>query len=149
MSYNLMVFEPEAAPKDYPRFLEWYQRQVQWREDHSYGDPAVTSVRLRGWLSEMIAIFPSINADDLPEDEALASEYSIGKEFIYASFAWSKTEEAYAAVFALAGKLRLGFFNVSSDGQEVWQPSGGGLVLAHSKANRGLMNKVRGVFDKL
>jgi hypothetical protein len=43
MSYDLMVFEPEAAPKEHDRFLEWYGVQTKWSEGHSYGDPAITS----------------------------------------------------------------------------------------------------------
>jgi hypothetical protein len=32
MSYDLMVFEPEAAPKDHSRFLEWCAEQTEWNK---------------------------------------------------------------------------------------------------------------------
>jgi hypothetical protein len=73
------------------------------------------------------------------QDEAAVSDYSIGKQFIYAAFAWSKAEDAYRIVFSLAEKHRLGLFNVSSDDQEVRLPSDRGLVLAHGRNKPGLV----------
>jgi hypothetical protein len=46
MSYDLMVFEPEAAPKDHDAFMEWYVNLTKWN-DGPYDDPAQTSARLR------------------------------------------------------------------------------------------------------
>jgi len=150
MSYDLMVFEPEAAPKDHPRFLEWYFQQTKWQEGHSYGDPAITSTRLRDWLADIRQTFPSINVVDsaeLPEDEASATDYSIGKEFIYACFAWSKEAIAYQTVFDLAKKHGLGLFNVSSGCEEVWLPHLGKLTLAHQKESLTLLDKLRRRFS--
>jgi hypothetical protein len=147
MSYDLMVFEPQAAPKDHVRFLAWYREQTKWNEGHSYGDPAVTSSRLRDWFLEMNRQFPTLNGvsaeDELPQDEATAADYSIGKEIIYAAFAWSKAAEAYAAVFSLAKAHGVGFFNVSSEGEAVWLPDGGDLVLAHQKEKPSLLHRMR------
>ena len=45
MSYDLMVFDPEAAPVDRHAFMEWYEAQAEWSEDHSYDDPSVSTPR--------------------------------------------------------------------------------------------------------
>ena len=80
--------------------------------------------------------------EELPVDEASATDYSIGKQMIYGCFAWSKAAEAYEAAFELAGKHGVGFFNVSSAGEEVWLPEHGRLVLAHSK-KLGLIGRLK------
>jgi hypothetical protein len=132
-----MVFEPTAAPGGHVQFMIWYEQQTQWTEGHSYNDPAVSTANLRGWFMDIIQSFPPMNGplsqDDLPEDEASATDYSVGKSVIYCAFAWSKEQPAYDTVFALAQKYGVGFFDVSSGNEEVWLPVGGRLTLAHSK----------------
>ncbi|GAA0761653.1 hypothetical protein LRH25_21915 [Ideonella azotifigens] len=137
MSYDLMVFAPEAAPKDREAFMEWYDSQSEWEEEHSYDNPEVSAPGLRAWFLEMIQSFPAMNgpfsSDDLPEDEASVTDYSVGQSVIYAAFAWSKAEQAYEAMFSLAAKHGVGFFNASSENAEVWLPDGkGALSLTHT-----------------
>ena len=137
MSYDLLVFDPAAAPKDRAEFLSWWEQQSQWAEPHGYDDPAITTPALRGWFLEMILKFPAMNgpfaSDDVPEDEATVTDYSVGSSVIYAGFAWSKMEPAYEEAFSLAAKHRIGFFDASSEKGEVWFPGEGGkLVLLHS-----------------
>src|SRR5579872_4405815 len=99
MSYDLMVFEPEAVPASHEEFLDWYARQTKWSEDHGYDDPGITSERLRSWFEDIIQIFPPMNGPkQLPADEGSNTDYAIGTSFIYASFAWSKAEPAYMTV---------------------------------------------------
>jgi hypothetical protein len=145
MSYDLMVFEPGAAPPTHGSFISWYRKQTKWGEGHSYGDPSITSARLRAWLLDIAARFPSIDdgLSGLPADDGALSDYSIGKQFIYASFAWSRAEDAYRTVFDLAGKHALGFFDVSSNGQEIWLPSNGGLVLLHQERKPSMLAKIK------
>lgn len=59
MSYDLMVFRPEAAPKTRTGFIIRYHDQTKWAEGHSYNDPVVASGELRSWFTEMITIFLS------------------------------------------------------------------------------------------
>jgi hypothetical protein len=137
MSYDLMVFDAAQAPSERAEFLEWYEKQSEWEEPHSYDDPAVSSAALRAWFMEMIEAFPAMNGphrrSDLPEDIGTLTDYAVGKSVIYAAFRWSKAEVAYAAMFRLAEKHRVGFFNASSDRAEVWLPGpSGGLLLAHA-----------------
>jgi hypothetical protein len=53
------------------------------------------------------------------------TDYSIGKTMIDASFSWSEVSEMKAArdaVFSLAKKHRVGFFDVSANDGQVWLP---------------------------
>jgi hypothetical protein len=137
MSYDLMVFAPEAAPKDHESFLEWYEAQTQWTEPHRYDNPEVATTQLRSWFMDMIQSFPPMNGPFAPEDpvdESITTDYSIGNFVIYSGFAWSKAEQAYETMFRLAKKHGVGFFNASSPEPEVWFPdSNGELVRAQSK----------------
>ena len=132
-----MVFEPDSVPAEHDEFLEWYTRQTKWSEDHGYDDPANTSPHLRAWFYDIVQMFPSINKpvslDEPAADENSSTDYAIGRDFIYASFAWSKSEAAYMTVARLAEKHRLGLFNATSTGEEVWVPGDGKMVLAHDK----------------
>jgi AcrR family transcriptional regulator len=140
MSYDLMVFAVEAAPRERESFLEWYDQQSEWEEDHGYDDPSVSTAALRAWFMEMIKQFPAMNGPyasrEVPEEEAAAlTDYSVGRQVIYAAFAWSMAEQAYETVFSLAGKHNVGFFNASGPTGAVWLPDGkGGLTLAHEQA---------------
>lgn len=84
-----MVFDPKAPPSDREGFMEWYKRQVQWREEHGYDDPKVSTEELRAWFLDMIGQYPAMNgpyaSDDI--DNPKVTDYSIGKSAIYAAFA--------------------------------------------------------------
>ena len=129
MSYDLMVFRKEAAPKARTDFMKWYQDQTEWTEEHSYNDPANTSAELRNWFMEMIQTFPAMNgplaSDD--DDNSNVSDYSIGKDVIYVAFAWSLAEQAYNKMLELAEKHGVGFFDASSDNGDILFPDNGKL----------------------
>jgi hypothetical protein len=152
MSYDLMVFQPDAAPANHSDFLRWYLEVVEWDEGHSYDDPAITTPQLRAWFFETSEQFPPLNGpfskEDLPDDESTATDYSIGKSAIYACFAWSKVEPAYQRMFDLAAKHKLGFFNVSSNQEEVWLPIEDKMILTHQKTPPTLFNKLAKLFKR-
>lgn len=129
MSYDLMVFAPEVAPaKKRGPFLDWYDQQSEWEEAHDYDDAAVCTPALRAFYKELLLAFPPLAVEDGP-----GTDFTIGAALIYMSFEWDKVDEAYEAVFRLAGKHAVGFFDVSSDLAETWLPdSKGGLYIAHS-----------------
>lgn len=123
MSYDLMVFDQNKAPKTKAKFMKWYQKQIEWSEDHNYQSIDITSTNLRNWFLEMIKTFPSMNGTFAPDDimleqkenaELYLSDYSIGYHIIYVAFSWSLVEEAYNLVRKLAKKYDIGFFDVSS-----------------------------------
>ena len=134
MSYDLMVFEKTAAPKNRKDFMEWYENQTEWSEDHGYDDPAVSSKDLQAWFMEIKKTFPPMNGPYAPsdeefdnmEDDSYVTDYSIGKDVIYAAFAWSLADEAYETVKKLAKEYAVGFFDVSSDEGEIIFPDGEG-----------------------
>lgn len=127
-----MVFAPDAAPKKRPAFLDWYEEQTEWEEDHGYDDPAVATPALQAFHAGLAAVFPPVPpGEDEPQS---GTEYTIARGLIYLSFLdWDRIDQAHETVFALAAKHGLGFFDVSSDLAEVWLPDNkGGLRIAHS-----------------
>lgn len=124
-----MVFRPDIAPRTRPEFMSWYHEQTQWSEGHGYDDPAITSVNLRSWFLEMIETHPAMNgpyANEEDEDNEFVTDYSIGKDVIYAAFSWSLAEQAYEKMKALAEKHGVGFFDASADEGNILFPSDNG-----------------------
>jgi hypothetical protein len=118
MSYDLLVFEASTAPRERAAFLEWYERQVAWSEPHGYNDPAETSEALRRWYDIMTADWPNMNPpepDEVDVDDPRLTDYSIGREVIYAAFPWPRAEEAYDRVRRAAVEAGVGFYDVSGD----------------------------------
>jgi hypothetical protein len=133
MSYDLMVFAPEAAPAKRPAFLDWYDEQTEWEDEQEHLDPSVATPALQAFHRDMIESFPPLD-DDQDEEAANGTEYIFNESLIYMSFGgWGNVDEAYETVFRLAAKHELGFFDVSSDLAETWLPDRkGGLRIAHS-----------------
>lgn len=129
MSYDLMVFDPAKAPDDKASFMRWYGEQTKWSEAHTYSDTKVSSEQLQRFYEELVLTFPSMNVDDdvfeameeAGTDNRL-TEYSLGKEVIYAAFAWSVAEEGYNMMRELAMKHNVGFFGVSGSDGEIIRP---------------------------
>lgn len=122
VSYDLMVFEKTKAPETRAEFIAWYEKQTRWEEEHDYQTITVSSPALQSWFMEMKAVFPPMNGEYAPEDdliekdeilEARLTDYCIGRDVIYAAFAWSVAEEAYERTRMLAQKHGVGFFDVS------------------------------------
>jgi hypothetical protein len=132
MSYDLMVFNKEYAPKTRNEFIDWYREQTKWKEAHSYDDPAITSPELRNWFLEMIQTFPAMNGpyanhSDEDDDNDHITGYSISMSCIYTDFRWSVVEEAYDTSLKLAKKYGVGFYDVSSDEGDILFPENGEL----------------------
>ena len=124
MSYDLMVFEKTKAPDTKKEFMAWFEKQTEWSEGHDYQSIGVSSPALQNWFMEMKDTFPPMNGEYAPdvelldEDEDLenhVTDYSIGREVIYAGFSWSVVDEAYELVQKLAQKHGVGFFDVRSE----------------------------------
>jgi hypothetical protein len=134
MSYDLIVFAPEAAPAKRDAFLDWYDEQTEWDDGQAYDNPAVSTPALQAFFAELAAEFPPAREDAAQSDADTGTDYTIGSSLIYMSFLdWDKIDRAHEAVYSLAAKHGLGFFDVSSDLAEVWLPDKkGGLRIAHS-----------------
>ena len=132
MSYDLMVFEPTAAPNDRKQFMEWYGEQTKWTEGHSYNDPIVSSPGLKAWFQEMIQVFPAMNGPyaSADVDNPKITDHCIGKAVIYSSFRWSCAEEAHSTMKQLAIKHNVGFFDVSADEGEIVFPDKSGTEVS-------------------
>jgi hypothetical protein len=118
MSYDLMVFDPAAAPHERAAFVEWYHHQAEWSEGHDYSDPANTTPALRAWYNAIRKVYPALNGPDAVSDDDKiddAADYSIGHHVIYANFRWSQAEQAYPLVRSLAVTYGVGFYDVSGD----------------------------------
>ncbi len=137
MSYDLMVFEKTKAPGTKKEFMAWFEKQTEWNEEHDYQSINVSSPALQNWFMEMKDTFPPMNGDFAPdvdlldEDENLerhVTDYSIGREVIYAAFAWSVADEAYDLMRKLAQKYEVGFFDVSGNNGDIILPNGNVIV---------------------
>lgn len=125
MSYDLMVFDAAVPPSGHDGFMSWYHEQAEGIEQHGYDNPDVTAPELRGWFFDMIEQFPAMNGPHASQDDddPKVSDYSIGRSVIYVAFAWSQAELAYHTSFRLAEKHGVGFFNLSSEEEQVWMPN--------------------------
>ncbi len=136
MSYDLLVFEPSAAPRDRATFMAWWDEQSAWAEEHGYNDPIVCSPALQAWYGEITRSYPNLNGPDVSDDDIgnTHTDYSLGTAVIYGAFAWTEAENAYPLVRELAVKHSVGFFDASCDepepeiyfpGETLRPPSGG------------------------
>ncbi len=140
MSYDLIVFDPRAAPKEREAFMKWYDEQVEWGEQHSHDDPAVCAPSLRAWFMDMIVEFPAMNGPHAAEDvdDPRMTDYCVGASLVCAAFSWSQAEPAYRAAFSVARKHGLGFLDISSSSSDVWGPTADGTYeILHSETIRG------------
>jgi len=137
MSYDLMVFAPEAAPEGREAFMHWFRKVTKWGEEHDYDDPAYTSPKLRDWYGDMVSVFPDMNgpngvADDHPShDSGHVTDYTCARDAIYVGFSWNVAEEAYDHTLTYAAIHKVGFFDVSTPDGAVWLPSASGYRVVH------------------
>lgn len=128
MSYDLMVFDVNKAPKTKTEFLEWYKEGTDWKEGNLYDDITISTPSVQQWYYEMIKNYPPMNGKFSPTDEELEeiegleermTDYSISDSFIYMCFAWSVAEEAYETTVRLAAEYGLGVFDLSKSEEEM------------------------------
>lgn len=131
MSFDLMVFNPDVAPKDHTEFIGWYEKVTEWEDDATYDNPTSAHPKLYQWYKDMQVAFPDMNGPDADDDidnmSDNASDYGIAVNIIYVGFSWSVAEEAFDKAIALAAKNRVGFFDPQSE--TVFFPSGDSNLL--------------------
>ncbi|GAA4770744.1 hypothetical protein GCM10023219_16800 [Stakelama sediminis] len=118
MSYDLVVFDPDVAPRERGAFNAWFAAQLEWAEDRDYSDPAGTHANLLRFYQEMRKHYPAMNGPDATQDDDeidRSADYCIGMSFIYATFPWSLAEDIYPVFRNLSVECGVGFYDVSGD----------------------------------
>lgn len=121
MSYDLLIFKGEDAPRDKNEFKKWYEELVDWKSEYDYHDYKQSDEAIQAFFLELIETFPPMNgplALESMEEDSYATDYSIGENFIYCGFSWLVFDTAGDIVKSLAKKHHLGFFGIS-DYQEI------------------------------
>jgi hypothetical protein len=110
-----MVFEPTAAPRDRPAFLEWYREQTRRSEDHGYDDLNVCSPALQRWFADIAQIFPAMNGSQASENcgDSHVTDHCCGRTVIYSAYAGSVAAAAFERTRELAIAHSVGFFAAS------------------------------------
>ena len=117
MSYSLIAYDKQAAPKPRHELLAWLQAQLVPDGHSASYDPASTSVGLRNWRSSMAARFPPLNGPDaLPEtDFDYATDYHIGRKHIYARFPTATGTLAAEVALAQARRWGVGLYDPAEE----------------------------------
>lgn len=135
MSYDLLVFEPGAAPDDRLAFMAWFSQVVRLRDGHLRTDPERTAPALRNWYEGMTQAFPPIGSDragriEMQEDQ-LNADYRFSEQAVFARFEWKVSRKAYHLGMKLARMYGLGFFDASGENAMCYTVANGRFVLAH------------------
>ena len=118
MSYDLMVFDPQVAPRERDAFRAWFQKQAEWSERRDYSVPAGAAPKLIDFFNAMREHYPPMNGPDATQDDEeidRSADYCIGESVIYATFPWSLAEEVYPTFREVAVQCEVGFYDVSGD----------------------------------
>ncbi|MDO4799148.1 MAG: hypothetical protein Q4A52_01365 [Bacillota bacterium] len=125
MSYDIMVFEDSGAPKTMPEFMEWYDKQTQWDEGHSYSDISIASPALQAFFADFLKEYTAL--EDMEEDEEIADDdakyvrtYSIGRDMIYLGFSYGNAAEISEDIEDLASEHGVGVFLCSGSGEVIF-----------------------------
>ena len=126
MSYDLIVFEPDAAPRDRMEFLDWIKDAA--REDGgARSGPPSASPALWAWRNDMFEAFPASDGprafDPYSTLATRNATYRLVRHAIIAGFHWEASGAALFQVKKLVQKHRLGFFDASGEARPVWMVS--------------------------
>lgn len=61
MSYDLLVFDPNIAPRDRDEFMTWYGNITKWEEDRDYNSPDGMTGNLPKFFDRIREEFPPMN----------------------------------------------------------------------------------------
>lgn len=125
MSYDILAFDPSAAPSADEAVLDWYRQQAEWLEQHSYDDPSLTTPKLRAFYRDLIKVFPPMSGPDARADDCDAdTDYAIGQDILYVSFRWAKADPARDTFIRLAVVHGVGVCEVSESLAAIHRPAG-------------------------
>ena len=113
MSYALIAFDKQAAPKGRPAVEAWLSAQQLGATPARPYDPAVTAPALQKWFAELAGSFPPLNGPQAPAtiDFATATSYTIGPAYIYASFPTEAGDTAHERAVRAARQHGVGLYS--------------------------------------
>lgn len=142
MSFDLLVFDPNKVPKTADDVSTWFASLTKWDSQTNYDNLGRTTPRFQNFFQELASDFPALNPIEEPKqsvhwlqkftkgwraraarntildaddfDEACLTEYTIARDAIYLSFAWSVSEKALRITVDTAIKANVGFWHVSA-----------------------------------
>lgn len=117
MSYEIVIFDAEAAPTDDDdAFVEWYTRQTTPSDD-----PDVGTVAMRNWYSDFSSDFPAANGPYADAHDG-NTYYEFGPTITRATVPVELGKRAADSARSLAGKDSVGFFNPNADELRLFFP---------------------------
>lgn len=142
MSYYLLVFDPQIAPRDRADFMTWFDNLTKWEEQRDYDSPNGMTGNLPTFFERLRQEFPAMNgpfaidfnqtepkppsfwqklfgAKQPPDPESfdadMITDYCLAENAIYMAFSWYVSDQAYNCVFNTAYSTGVGFFNPSAE----------------------------------
>ena len=120
MSYDLLVFDPKAAPRDEDGFFEWLEEEdVDVPSDGEDGEsPKGQPENLNAFYNLLRKTFPPMNgphANHDDENSPMITDYYLGKYTIDMGFSWEVAALARRAVIEAAIEAGVGFYSSSDD----------------------------------
>lgn len=61
MSYDLLVFDPDIAPRDRDQFMSWYRQLIKWEEPRDYNSIDGTTGNLQAFYDRLRRDYPPMN----------------------------------------------------------------------------------------
>ena len=123
MSYEILVFEPEAVTDaDFPQW--WKQVVAQWDGPRDFSTIDGSTPAIRSIYRDLIRAFPPFNGPDALSEAELeereveglpVADYTIGADYIYISVGWSDANALVKIVGQMAWTQRLAVAYVSED----------------------------------
>lgn len=131
MSYDVVIFEETKAPRVSGEFIEWMEKEIDWKEDVDYNNPEVASKALRLFYDEITKTFPDLNGPNVNEDEIdeYYTEYDITPNVIFMAFGWTHAEKASELVIELLEKYNVGLYDPGEGKAYFSIANGSALVL--------------------
>lgn len=140
MSYDLVVFDPAAAPRDRNGFLDWIKYALSAADGPPRTDPAAASPGLWAWHRDMCEMFPAGDGprayDPFSTQATKNATYRFASHAILAGFHWEVSGPALYRVKKLAQAHSLGLFDASGADGAVWIASARGRFEIVHRAER-------------
>ena len=147
MSFDLMVFDPDHAPRERAAFMEWFRDITRWEDKLTVDIPDGLSGNLPAFYRQITKSFPDINGPEArayfdfvqppppgffarlfgakpvsrPElDESRLVECTFHANAIYLSFTSSLNGDAGFTCSDVANDTGVGLFNVSAGNGQIF-----------------------------